>query len=187
MDAEVPIELSRPVEADFIRIIQNLSLATSPAIDRRDFSNAFDPISYPEKPSFSNSDKMEMSVFDRTTRIIAEEMAPYVRSIVDFDSRLQADREKLSTLISEGGRKAKRTRTTRAAMSALEGGVRSTTRKERYFGSLLNPYVVMMTGVRSWTEAATKEIGVGASRIPSTANSTEATSDNEEDELMNGK
>lgn len=187
MDVEVPIELSRPVELDFIRMIQNKSMENSSAIDRRHFSNAFDPISYPEKPSFSNSDKIEMSVFDRTTRIIAEDMGPYVRSIVDFDSRLQADREKLSNLISEGGRKGKRMRTTRAAMSALEGGARSTTKREKYFGSLLNPYIVMKTGMQSWTEAARAEISMGASTRPSTVDSEEAKTDNEEDELMYDK
>jgi cell division protein FtsB len=65
---------------------------------------------------------------------------------------------RLSNLLSEGGRKSKKMRTTRAAMSALEGGFRSTTRKDRYFGPGLNSVAVMKTGMPSWTQAAEAEV-----------------------------
>ena len=48
-------------------------------------------------------------------------------------------------------------RTTRSAMSALEGGARSTTRRDRYFGPGLNPYFVLRTGMQSWLDAMIAE------------------------------
>src|SRR6266566_7956553 len=86
------------------------------------------------------------SVFDGTVRPITIDVAPYVRSIVAYDARLQKQRLKLSNLISEGGRGPKRMRTTRAAMSALEGGSRSATRKEKWFSADLNTALVLRTG-----------------------------------------
>ena len=39
-------------------------------------------------------------------------------------------------------------------MSALEGGTRNTTRRDKYFSnSDLNPYLVMRTGVKAWQDA----------------------------------
>jgi len=64
----------------------------------------------------------------------------------------------MSNMLSEGGgRKGKRMRTTRAAMSALEGGARSTTRRDRYFTSKLNSQFVLQTGMQSWLDAALRE------------------------------
>lgn len=86
---------------------------------------------------------------------ITLDVAPYVRSIVAYDSVLQQQRLKLSNLMSEGGRGsegAKRMRTTRAALSAMEGGSRSTTRAEKWFKADINPYLVMRTGGSDWVE-----------------------------------
>ena len=44
-------------------------------------------------------------------------------------------------------------------MSALEGGARSTTRRDRYFGPGLNPYYVLRTGKQSWLDAASERAG----------------------------
>jgi len=41
-------------------------------------------------------------------------------------------------------------RTTRAALSALEGGSRSTTRGERWFKADINPYLVAKTAGEGW-------------------------------------
>jgi hypothetical protein len=124
---------------------------SAPAVSRIDLAFAFDPISVSE-PSLAPVSYLDPSVFDRTLRLITLDVAPYVRGIVAYDSRLQKQRLKMSSLISEGGQPArtKRMRTTRAALSALEGGSRSTTRAERWFKADVNPYLVMRTGGDGW-------------------------------------
>lgn len=52
----------------------------------------------------------------------------------------------------------KRMRTTRAALSALEGGERSVKRKDRWFRGELNPFLVEKTGGRGWTELALQQL-----------------------------
>lgn len=155
---EIPIELERPTTAQTLQLIRSQSSSDDAYINRRDFSLAFDPISEPEKTSFYNTGSLEASTFDRSVTLIATDIAPYVRSIVSYDARLQQDRARLSNLLSEGGRQGKRMRTTRAAMSALEGGTRSTTRRDRYFGPNLNPIFVLRTGLQSWRDAARAEM-----------------------------
>ncbi|RKU46917.1 hypothetical protein DL546_003320 [Coniochaeta pulveracea] len=126
----------------------------SKVISRIDFSMAFDAIAAPENPA-SAFTYLEPSVFDRNMEPITLDVAPYVRSIVAYDSVLQQQRLKLSNLMSEGGRGsegAKRMRTTRAALSAMEGGSRSTTRAEKWFKADINPYLVMRTGGSDWVE-----------------------------------
>ncbi|KAH8600497.1 hypothetical protein B0O99DRAFT_610815 [Bisporella sp. PMI_857] len=157
---KISAPLQRPDEAHINSLIRKKTDITGSPITRRDFSLAFDPISEPEKKHvWSQGSALELSSFDRSLNLIALDIAPYVRSIVSYDSRLQDERLRLSNLLSEGGKKGKRMRTTRAAMSALEGGARSTTRKEKYFGApTLNPYLVLKTGLRSWLEAAEKGV-----------------------------
>ncbi|KAK0125652.1 hypothetical protein ONS96_009486 [Cadophora gregata f. sp. sojae] len=154
---EVPTELDRPSEATILRLIRDQTTSPSEKLDRFDFSSAFDPIAASEKYVWSTS--LEASSFDRTFTLIVEDLAPYVRSIVAYDVRLQQDRLKLSSLMSEGGKRpGKRMRTTRAAMSALEGGARVSTRRDRYFNATLNSNWVLRTGMDSWTEAALCEM-----------------------------
>jgi hypothetical protein len=150
---EVPSELARPSEADILSMIENQISSPEFVLTRQDLSLAFDPISEPEKSYVGSNVQLEASVFDRTKIIITTDLAPYVRSIVAYDAKLQQERSRMSNLLSEGGRKGKRMRTTRSAMSALEGGARSTTRRDRYFCSALNPYLVLKTGMPSWLEA----------------------------------
>lgn len=139
-----------------------LSLLTNPSISktfsRRDLSLAFDPISYSSSSTLSSS--LEPSIFDRTTTIITLDVAPYVRGIVAYDQKLGKERLEKSNLLSEGGSMKggrKRMRTTRAAISALEGGVREKVRRERYFGNLLNSGWVGRTGGEGWREAVEEE------------------------------
>ncbi|CZT40645.1 related to ELG1 Protein required for S phase progression and telomere homeostasis, forms an alternative replication factor C complex important for DNA replication and genome integrity [Rhynchosporium secalis] len=152
---EVPTELDRPSESTILRLISDKIVSPKEGIDRFDLSLAFDPISSIEKYVWSTS--LEASSFDRTMTLIVEDLAPYVRSIVAYDARLQQDRLRLSNLLSEGGRKGKRMRTTRAAMSALEGGVRTSTRRDKYFTAALNTSWVLRTGMKSWLDAARVE------------------------------
>lgn len=168
---EIPRELDGPTEKQVIDLVRSQSNPDNNVITRRDVSLAFDPIAEAEKASAWTTGHLEASCFDRTMNLIILDVAPYIRSIVSYDARLQKDRARLSNLLSQGGStmgpKIKRMRTTRAAMSALEGGSRSTTRKERYFSQDINPYLVLKTGLHSWLDAAlsiTVDIDAGSRR-----------------------
>ncbi|KAF4971806.1 hypothetical protein FSARC_1499 [Fusarium sarcochroum] len=124
---------------------------STPPLHRIDLAYAFDPIAINEKTAAASY--LDPSVFDRTTRLIVLDVAPWIRGIVEFDNSLMQERLKLSSLLSEGGRR-KRMRTTRSAYSALEGGERRTTRRERYFGDTLNAVYVRRTAGKGWQEAA---------------------------------
>ncbi|CAJ2506712.1 Uu.00g078980.m01.CDS01 [Anthostomella pinea] len=118
---------------------------------RVDYGLAFDPIAASEKTLAGGP--LEPSVFERTMTTISLDVAPYVRSIVAFDQRLQQQRRIRSNLLSEGGQPAKkRSRTTRSAYSALEGGSRASTRRENYFSADMNTHLVMRTGGKGWDE-----------------------------------
>ncbi|KAI9678732.1 MAG: hypothetical protein M1817_005789 [Caeruleum heppii] len=91
----------------------------------------------------------------RPTTLLAVDVAPYVRSIITSDQHLETQRRQLSNLLSEGGRNGKRVRTTRASRSALEGGKREETRRERWFRDVkINPRTVERTGGVGWQEVA---------------------------------
>lgn len=167
---EVPSELERPSEAHIVGLIENQISSPEFVLTRQDLSLAFDPISEPEKTYVWSNVLLEASVFDRTMTIITTDLAPYVRSIVSYDGKLQEERSRMSNLLSEGGRKGKRMRMTRSAISALEGGARSTTRRDRYFGHALNPYLVLKTGMPSWLEVVPPD--ADGAVIASTALST---------------
>ncbi|KAH7342530.1 hypothetical protein BKA65DRAFT_293236 [Rhexocercosporidium sp. MPI-PUGE-AT-0058] len=177
---EVPTELDRPNEDTVIRLIRNQNISPKESLDRFDFSLAFDPISSTEKYVWS-SPTLEASAFDRTMTLIVEDMAPYVRSIVAYDARLQQERLKLSNLMSEGGR-GKRMRTTRAAMSALEGGARKSTRRDRYFTAALNSNWVLRTGMDSWLDAARTETEIAEPATSSRRSSKASLEDANNDE-----
>lgn len=136
-------------------------LPSTPAINRIDFAFAFDTIAAPDTTPVQLASYLEPSVFDRTLKLITLDVAPYVRSIVAYESRLQKQRVKMSSLVSEGGKGgqgSKRMRTTRAALSALEGGSRSSTRGERWFSADINPYLVAKTAGASWNGFEVKDL-----------------------------
>jgi len=121
-------------------------------LSRSDFSQACDVLAYlPDSvPASNTSYSLTASSFDRTFNIVVEELAPYVRSIVLHEIMLENERIRLGNLLSEGGRTSKRQRTTRAARTALEGGMRETKRRERWFDKSLNRSLVMRTAGVSW-------------------------------------
>ncbi|KAK8091939.1 hypothetical protein PG997_002300 [Apiospora hydei] len=129
---------------------------STPSTTRYDYSLAFDVIA--ESPTHSGG-YLDPSVFDRTMRLITLDVAPFVRSIVAYDQHLQKKRLQHSNLLSEGGKPKKRMRTTRAAMSALEGGTRASTRREKYFAADVNPVLVMRTGGEDWPSIAAAAVG----------------------------
>lgn len=134
------------------------------ALNRDDFSVALDVLAISEKESNSTSTYLDPSVFDGTFRNITLDVAPYVRSIVAFERELQKQRQKLSGLLSQGG--TKRARKTRAAHAALEGGSRSTVRREKWFDADLNGLLVMLTAGEGWTDAVEEENSVVSSASP---------------------
>ncbi len=162
-DSATP-DLKRIQEQELIDRISGRFRAThpfTPAITRMDFAFAFDPIAEADTGSAAApASYLDPSVFDRTMTLITLEVAPYVRGIVGYEMYLQRQREKLSKVLGDGARGSqgkKRMRTTRAALSALEGGSRSTTRGERWFKADLNPFLVMKTAGEGWDKIGLPE------------------------------
>ena len=150
-------EVLEPVTEDDAIAILDSSFRSPPwHMTRRDLALAFDPIAVSDK---STSTQLDMSVFDRTQRLIVEDVAPWVRGIVTSDNQLMRERLKLSNLLSEGG-KRKRMRNTRSAFSALEGGERRTTRREKYFGDALATGFVMNTAGETWQDTVSAAMGM---------------------------
>ncbi|PSR76477.1 hypothetical protein BD289DRAFT_446605 [Coniella lustricola] len=140
------------------------AMSTNTPIDRDDFSNAFDRLAVSAKAP-SALGYLDYSVFDGVFSNIAIDIAPYVRSIISFEKDLQSQRQKLSSLLSQGGTKRRKTR---ASNAALEGGSRSTTRRDKWFDVDLNGVLVMQTAGEGWS-AAVKEM-----KPDSQADSTES-------------
>ncbi|KAF3770577.1 P-loop containing nucleoside triphosphate hydrolase protein [Cryphonectria parasitica EP155] len=139
-----PSPLLEPLDETRVltKIRQRPTAACVPAaLTRDDFSDAFDTLATSDKSSTSSTN-LDFSVFDGTLANVAIDVAPYVRSIVSFERELQAQRHKLSNLLSQGGTKRRKTR---ASHAALEGGSRTTTRRDKWFDADLNGVLVMRT------------------------------------------
>ena len=126
-------------------------------LTRADLAAAFGPIAEPSKTSLSWPRGAHSSLFDSPTSVLVQDIAPYIRSIVSFDKRLEEQRLRLSNLLSQGGRSGKRMRTTRASRAAIEGGSKAYTRRERWFPSKTNFPMVLRTGGRAWQDALWQE------------------------------
>lgn len=146
------------------RIPAKKAEAANAALIRSDFA-CFDAICVPAEPS----------AFDGPLTTITEDLAPYVRSIVQYDQAFEEQRERLN-LLSSDGRQVKRARTTRAARSAVEGSQRSTTRKEKWFAADLNLSAVLATGGRDWPKYAIAAPSVGEASIGASTNEAPASS-----------
>jgi len=118
-------------------------------LTRRDFS-CFDAISNPPENVLSTGPGLVQSVFDGPLNPIALDLAPYVRSIVQYDLALEEYR---NFMADNDGYKSKRARTTRAARSALEGGQRGSTRRERWFTKNMDLQAVLATAGCGWPKA----------------------------------
>lgn len=156
-------------EQQTTRMLEKSAERENSKLTRYDVAVAFDPIAVSPKAMASMS--LDPSVFDRTMTLIVLEVAPWVRGIVHYEDQLMQDRQRLNDLLSEGGGR-KRMRTTRSAYSALEGGERRTTRRERYFGDCLSTEAVMYTAGKDWQEALPQDLTEqyeGASSSPAAA------------------
>ncbi|EMC98466.1 hypothetical protein BAUCODRAFT_66650, partial [Baudoinia panamericana UAMH 10762] len=119
-------------------------------LERHHFA-VFDAISAPAESALSTGPGLLQSAFDGPLAPVAVDLAPYVRSIVQYDLALEEQRERLSRLLENSdGQKNKRARTTRAARSALEGSQRASTRRERWFTKILDLQGVLSTGGTEW-------------------------------------
>ncbi|KOS21004.1 Telomere length regulation protein elg1 [Escovopsis weberi] len=117
---------------------------------RYDLAVAFDPIAI--APKGAPATHLDPSVFDRPLLPIVLDVAPWVRGIVLHDHRLMQRRLRLSNLLGEGPGRRKRMRSTRSALSALEGGERHAMKRDRWFGDALGVKWVMGTAGEGWTE-----------------------------------
>ncbi|KAF2806263.1 uncharacterized protein BDZ99DRAFT_449009 [Mytilinidion resinicola] len=133
------------------------SIRTTTDLTRWDFAEALDPLAIPPANALTHAAPSSLiaSSFDREFRVIVEDLAPYARSIVKHEQKLEIERVRMSNLLSEGGR-AKRQRTSRASRSALEGGKREEKRRERWFTKELNMDLVMATGGKGWAGMGTE-------------------------------
>lgn len=155
-------ELIPALTADSVtRIIteRGQQLPVHQPLTRADLATAFGPIAEPSKTSLSPPRGAHSSSFDSPTSVLVEDIAPYIRSIVSFDIRLEEQRLRLSNLLSQGGRNGKRMRTTRASRAALEGGSKAFTRRERWFPSKTSFPLVLRTGGHGWQDALLQESG----------------------------
>ena len=117
----------------------------------------FEPIARSIKPVLGIPKGPQISTFDGSLSVITEDLAPYVRSIVAYDLRLEEHRGLLSSLLSQPGQNSKRQRTTRASRAALEGGSKAHTRRERWFPKNTNFDAVLQSGGQGWQDIALKQ------------------------------
>ncbi|KAK4970441.1 hypothetical protein LTR28_000261 [Elasticomyces elasticus] len=123
-----------------------------------DFTTAFEPLSEAPANAVLPYPGPQVSILDGPLAAIATDVAPYVRSIVRFDLALEEQRLRLSNLLGASSRNGKRVRNTRAAWSALEGGKRESTRRERWFPKALNMAAVLRTGGEEWPKCSMERV-----------------------------
>jgi DNA polymerase III delta prime subunit len=133
---------------------------------RAKLNTALEPLLH---PSTITSSSAPPSYADRDFPGSVLDTAPYVRSIISYDLALERQRDQLSSITTLGGsqassgsisggegsgKAAKRARTTRASRSALEGGARASTRRERWFAGMKREEDmdrVVNTGGKGWS------------------------------------
>ena len=135
-------------------------------------SQAFDPIAHSQKPALGQPKGPQISSFEAPLSTITQDLAPYIRSIVAYDLRLEEQRRELSAALSQPGKAGGKTRRTRASRAALEGGSKANTRRERWFPNATNFDLVLKTGGEGWGQTALEmetEMGKGGVGLLGTA------------------
>ncbi|KAL8687266.1 MAG: hypothetical protein Q9218_006513 [Villophora microphyllina] len=126
-------------------------------VTQRTLSTALAPLGKPSKLSTLALKGPFISTLDSPTPTITQDIAPYVRSIVSYDLRLEEHRTQLELAAAGGRNGGKRARTTRASRAALEGGSKKDTRRERWFPASTDFAKVLGTGGSNWqVEALSK-------------------------------
>ena len=112
---------------------------TPQPLSRHSFA-VFDPLTY------GSDSSLTASAFDCPLPILTQDLAPYVRTIVRHDLALAAQREQEQ--MSRGGKAA---RTTRAARSAVDWGLRGSQRRDKWFHRIeLDDRGLLATGGHGW-------------------------------------
>jgi sorting nexin-8 len=124
-----------------------LATRTTQQLSVRELADAFEPI-MEDRRTFPPTAGRAAASLDGASKEIATDLAPYIRSIVAFDRRLEVQRDEMSG----GGFQSTQQRKTRAARAALEGGDKSKTRRDRWFPSGLDFDAVLKTCPRGWYE-----------------------------------
>lgn len=140
------------------------------------FLSAFEPIRENIESYYTPPGRQAPS-FENGIAAISEDLAPYVRSIIAFDLRLERRLMELSGLLWQGH--GKKMRKTRASRAALEGGSKECIRRERWFPCKLNPARVLDTGGKGWqdllhTYRERAEAGMDEEKEGSSDNSSES-------------
>ena len=144
-----PYDIQRKLEGVMIQGSKRRVSGILPNLTRQDLS-CFDCIAAREDyPSYSGGIGFVPSVFDGTFGPIIIDVIPFVRSILHYE-----EQRNLMTpaLMGDEGHRTKRARTTRAARSAIEGGERANTRRERWFPKELDVGAALRTGGKDWQE-----------------------------------
>ena len=141
-----------PIDQSIISIIAHVVQGSQDEepFTKSSISPAFDPISRSQKAVLGIPKGPQISAFDGPLSVLAEDLTPYVRSIVSYDLRLEDQRHQLSSLLSQPGKNGKKARTTRASRAALEGGSKAYTRRERWFPNNTNFDAILETGGKEW-------------------------------------
>ncbi|KAK2748164.1 Sorting nexin mvp1 [Myotisia sp. PD_48] len=139
-------------QRDIIEQVLAKSRCATPAQSQSSvFQTAFQALIEPVDYTISAPSHRSLS-FEHGASVTAEEVAPYIRSIVSYDLRLEKHRLALDDLFSQDGQPRKRPRMTRASRAALEGGDKASTRRDRWFSGRLVPEQVLATGGRDWID-----------------------------------
>ncbi|EXJ94445.1 hypothetical protein A1O1_02841 [Capronia coronata CBS 617.96] len=110
---------------------------------------------------------------DNAAESLVTEVAPYIRSIVEHDQRL----EHIRTELGGGESQIKRQRKTRASRAALEGGSKITTRRDKWFPETLDFSAVLATAGNGWPTVRPGDV-----EMPSTATTPASSLANEVDD-----
>ena len=145
-----------PAEQDILEtdFQSERSISSDAAMIKANMIAAFEPLARTSDTVLGGPKGRQISCFDGPMSVLAEDIAPYVRSIVSYDLRLEGQRRQLSAPEMQPGKENNRTRTTRASRAALEGGSKENIRRERRFPVQTNFDLVLQTGSRSWQASA---------------------------------
>ncbi|KAL8777616.1 MAG: hypothetical protein Q9213_007781 [Squamulea squamosa] len=133
----------------------------SRAVTPQGLSATFLPLSKPSVGVAATRGPLISSLNSQVSAVV-EDIAPYIRSIVSYDLRLEQYRAQLD-MVFNGERSSKRARTTRASRAALEGGSKANTRRERWFPANTDFQAVLGSGTIEWQEEALRRSGAGGS------------------------
>lgn len=133
------------------RVLANATKPRTTGLPAADALAAFEPIMQPNYVFPIPIGRLAPS-FENGSGPLFEDLAPYIRAIMEFDLRLEKYRLQLSGLLSQGSTGTKRARTTRASRAALEGSDKSYARKERWFPQGTNPARILATGNQEWQD-----------------------------------